>query len=93
MDKLVKNRWTKISRHFRDCPHSLGDSWGVTEKTRTLIWRAPENWFLAHNGIIENYRELRRKIGYEDVRESETDTEILAKWIFPIITKAIWLKR
>jgi glucosamine--fructose-6-phosphate aminotransferase (isomerizing) len=36
---------------------------------------------LVHNGIIENYRELKLKLKDKNV-ESETDTEILAKWIY-----------
>jgi len=36
---------------------------------------------IVHNGIIENYRELKSKLKNQTL-ESETDTEILAKWIF-----------
>ena len=36
---------------------------------------------LVHNGIIENYRELKTKLKDQKF-ESETDTEVLAKWIF-----------
>ena len=35
---------------------------------------------LVHNGIIENYRELKSRLKDQNF-ESETDTEILAKWI------------
>lgn len=35
---------------------------------------------IVHNGIIENYRELKSKIKDKKF-ESETDTEVLAKWI------------
>src|SRR3989344_9208911 len=34
---------------------------------------------LVHNGIIENYRELKSKL--DEKLESETDSEILVKWI------------
>jgi glucosamine--fructose-6-phosphate aminotransferase (isomerizing) len=36
---------------------------------------------LVHNGIIENYRELKKKLKDQKF-ESETDTEVLAKWIY-----------
>ena len=36
---------------------------------------------LVHNGIIENYRELKSKLKDQKL-ESETDTEILARWIY-----------
>ncbi len=35
---------------------------------------------IVHNGIIENYRELKKQIKDKNF-ESETDTEVLAKWI------------
>lgn len=36
---------------------------------------------LVHNGIIENYRDLQKKL--KDVtQESDTDSEVLAQWIF-----------
>ncbi len=36
---------------------------------------------IVHNGIIENYRELKEKIQDKNY-ESQTDTEVLAKWIY-----------
>lgn len=36
---------------------------------------------VVHNGIIENYRELINKLEDKDL-ESQTDTEVLAKWIY-----------
>lgn len=36
---------------------------------------------VVHNGIIENYRELKEKLKDKHF-ESETDTEVLAKWIY-----------
>ncbi len=36
---------------------------------------------LAHNGIIENYRELKEKLGANHVYKSETDSEVLAHLI------------
>lgn len=53
---------------------------GVTEKNAHPHTAGAGKLVLAHNGIIENYRELKEKI--KEPLESETDTEILAKWIF-----------
>lgn len=53
---------------------------GVTEKNAHPHTAGAGKLALAHNGIIENYRELKEKIN--EPLESETDTEILAKWIF-----------
>ncbi|MBT4153351.1 MAG: glutamine--fructose-6-phosphate transaminase (isomerizing), partial [Candidatus Magasanikbacteria bacterium] len=36
---------------------------------------------LAHNGIIENYREIKEKLGSAHTYESQTDSEILAHLI------------
>lgn len=53
---------------------------GVTEKNAHPHMAGQGKLALVHNGIIENYRELKEKI--TEKLESETDTEILAKWIF-----------
>lgn len=44
-----------------------------------------ENVVLVHNGIIENYQELRNKIGYD--YKSETDSEVLCSLINSIYKK------
>ena len=36
-----------------------------------------ENFAIVHNGIIENFEDLKRKLNYEFY--SETDTEVVAK--------------
>lgn len=36
---------------------------------------------LAHNGIIENYRELKEELGTSHIYKSETDSEVLAHLI------------
>ena len=53
---------------------------GVTEKNAHPHTAGAGKLVLVHNGIIENYRELKEKL--KESLESETDTEILAKWIF-----------
>ena len=53
---------------------------GVTEQNAHPHLAGEGKLVLVHNGIIENYRELKAKV--KGPFESETDTEILAKWIF-----------
>jgi glutamine---fructose-6-phosphate transaminase (isomerizing) len=52
---------------------------GVTEKNAHPHFSAAGKLALVHNGIIENYRELSKKI--KEPLDSETDTEVLAHWI------------
>jgi glucosamine--fructose-6-phosphate aminotransferase (isomerizing) len=53
---------------------------GVTEANAHPHVVGEGKLVIVHNGIIENYRELKTKI--DGTLESETDTEILAKWIY-----------
>lgn len=53
---------------------------GVTEANAHPHFAGSGKLALVHNGIIENYRELKAKLSGEKF-ESETDTEVLAKWI------------
>ncbi len=55
---------------------------GVTEKNAHPHVAQDGKLALVHNGIIENYRELKEQLSREGVKfESETDTEVLAHWI------------
>lgn len=54
---------------------------GVTEKNAHPHTAGKGKLMLVHNGIIENYRELKKKIKDQNF-ESETDSEILAKLIY-----------
>lgn len=54
---------------------------GVTEKNAHPHIVGNGKMVMVHNGIIENYRELKEKLKYKQM-ESETDTEVLAQWIF-----------
>jgi len=55
---------------------------GVTEANAHPHWDCQRNIFLVHNGIIENYKELKEKLGKEGHRfSSETDTEVLCHLI------------
>lgn len=53
---------------------------GVTEANAHPHMAMDGKLTLVHNGIIENYRDLKAKLRDKNL-ESETDTEILAKWI------------
>jgi len=55
---------------------------GVTEANAHPHWDCNKNFFLVHNGIIENYRELKDKLISEGHKfNSETDTEVLVHLI------------
>ena len=54
---------------------------GVTEKNAHPHTAGDGKLVLVHNGIIENYRELKKELKDQNF-ESETDSEILAKLIF-----------
>ncbi len=55
---------------------------GVTKKNAHPHWDCQKNIFLVHNGIVENYRELKGKLIKEGHKFlSQTDTEILAHLI------------
>ena len=42
---------------------------------------ANERFYIVHNGIIENYRELKKQLEAKYSFYSETDTEVVAKLI------------
>ena len=54
---------------------------GVSEKNAHPHTAGGGKLVLAHNGIIENYRELKKELKDQNL-ESETDSEILAKLIY-----------
>src|SRR3989338_11637111 len=54
---------------------------GVSEANAHPHFAADGKLALVHNGIIENYRELREVLGKTHQFESETDSEILAHLI------------
>lgn len=54
---------------------------GVTEENAHPHTGNTEKLILAHNGIIENYREIKEQLGDGHVYDSETDSEILAHLI------------
>lgn len=54
---------------------------GVTENNAHPHTDCTGKIILAHNGIIENYRELKGKLGTGHTYKSETDSEVLAHLI------------
>lgn len=55
---------------------------GVTEANAHPHWDCQKSIFLVHNGIIENYKELKEKLIQEGHKfSSETDTEVLCHLI------------
>ena len=53
----------------------------VTEENAHPHFSCDEKLVIVHNGIIENYREIKEKLGNSHTYKSETDTEILAHLI------------
>ena len=48
-------------------------------RTRTLMLTAPGAIAVVHNGILENYAELKQRLSASGHRfRSETDTEVIA---------------
>jgi glucosamine--fructose-6-phosphate aminotransferase (isomerizing) len=54
---------------------------GVTEPNAHPHTDCSGKIILAHNGIIENYREIKEKLGTSHKYKSETDSEVLAHLI------------
>ncbi len=54
---------------------------GVTEPNAHPHADCTGKIILAHNGIIENYRELKEELGASHIYKSETDSEVLAHLI------------
>ena len=54
---------------------------GVTEENTHPHFSSDGKIALVHNGIIENYRELKKKLSKDHVFYSETDSEVLVNLI------------
>jgi len=53
----------------------------VTEANTHPHASESERFYVVHNGIIENYRELKKQLEAKYSFYSETDTEVVAKLI------------
>ena len=71
-------RAERHARHRRHCAYTLGHAWGaVVANAHPHI--AGNRIALVHNGIIENFAQLRAELEATGVTmQSQTDTEVLA---------------
>lgn len=54
---------------------------GVTESNTHPHYSGSQRFYIVHNGIIENYKELKKSLETKYTFYSETDTEVVAKLI------------
>ena len=83
----LENLEKKLTNQYPEGNLGLGHCrWATTgevnEKNAHPHWDCRQNIYLAHNGIVENYKELKEKLISEGHKfTSETDTEIIAHLI------------
>ena len=59
----------------------LATHWMVTQENTNPNFSENERFFVVHNGIIENYIDIKKELEKKYTFYSETDTEVIAKLI------------